>query len=584
MEATEPQSEATRSEEPQSEATQSEEVQQELPFDQRDWYAIVRGQQDAERAFDELMEGRSETLLEYSTRLDERHKRRQQLRETLAEQMPWSDAHFLAINVRSVQAVACSCDEDWQRMLRGNLGATVRVSVGPATFWCIGALLTRHSSFFRRQQSLAEECSLPQLTPVGFRAAYTWMRLQEPLESSSVHGEHGEPEQIVDMLHSAQHLEMCDLEMLCQRYLCSEHFREGRALQVYLRARLYGKAAMGNLCQSMLQRVGKYYLTMVASQEYAELPLEDVCLLLEQDNIGVNTELEIFYGALRWLCIDPEERIAALPRLMECVRFTWMPRTKLLEVWFCLLTARQGIALERVHMSVDPIIVCAVAYCPGLWERVNKAVSVANLRLQFDNRPLPSALMRAFNLHLDPVREWYYDECCPYHMLDPQPPQQIDVAPKDFLSFAISLAHKEQELLRSKEQDLTKLWEPLWDPQRDHPSDVLSVTSAASCQADWLQAALDNSHEESFSSTALPFADSHATSPSRSPSISGPSSPATYARAWQATSAWLRNVQTRRPPREREREVAEAAAPMDVDNVLASLDIDELPQLQRWVG
>ncbi|XP_015042355.2 uncharacterized protein [Drosophila pseudoobscura] len=569
MEVTElkAQSEETQSHASFEETSQEEkyhEVEEETPFDQRDWHAIVHNQQDAEREIDEQMLG-YETDLEYLTRVDERDKRRQQLRETLVEEMPWSDARFLKINVRSARPLECSSDEEWTRMLQGNLGATVRVKVGPATFWCIGALLNRHSGFFRPQSR--EEYSLPELTPIGFRAAYAWMRLQEPL-NCSVQSEHSEPNQIVDLLFTAQHLDIRDLEMLCNRYLCSSHFTERRALQVYVRAKHYGN--MGSICQLMLKRVGKYYLTMVGSQEYTEMPLEDICTLLEQDSIGVNTELEVFYGALRWMCIDPEERLSALPRLMECVRFTRMPRPKLLEMWFCLFSARWGLPLEWFQVRGDPIILRAFAYCPGLWERVNKAVRVANLCLQFDNHQVLMALIQACRLQMETPREWICDENCPYHVHNRTPPPQVDLSSKQFLSFAISLAQEDRDLLRSKEKDLTKLWEPLWDPQRDHPnnipfdemSDDLPMSSSdeidwrsSSDDIDWFREILREAPEgtdtdddtDNLSDIYVPFTDSPTTSPRNSPLISATSSPATNSLCRQLTTAWLSHVQLSRP-------------------------------------
>ncbi|XP_034139615.1 uncharacterized protein LOC117590776 [Drosophila guanche] len=321
--------------------------------------------------------------------------------------MPWSDAHFLTTNVRSKQPHECNSDADWQQMLQRNLGAMVRVTVGPATFWCIGALLSRHSNYFRRQPIL-QVYSLPELTPLGFRAAYDWMRLQQPLDASSQIAGHNEPERIEDLLYSAQHLNIFELEMLCHRRLGSNDFQERRALQVYSRVQKYGSSAMGNLCRSMLQHVGKYFLTLVGSLEYARMPLEDVCVLLQQDNIGVNTELEVFYAALRWMCISPQQRVSTLPRLMECVRFTRMPLGRLLEIWFCLLKPRRRLP-HGLNLVSDPIIFRAIGYCPGLYDRVQRDLSVINQWPQFENRLMPSSL----DPRLENVREWLYDESGP---------------------------------------------------------------------------------------------------------------------------------------------------------------------------
>ncbi|XP_034654503.1 uncharacterized protein LOC117892393 [Drosophila subobscura] len=578
MEATMPQPQPTEVFQSQL-PPEFQQVQRELPFDQRNWLAIVHGQQSAERAVDAQLLGH-ETQQQYRRRVRERNRRRQQLRETLADAMPWSDAHFLTTNVHSEEPNECNSDADWQQMLQLNLGATVRVTVGPATFWCIGALLRRHSSYFRRQPML-ETYSLPELTPLGFRAAYDWMRLQQPLDSSSQIAKHNEPERIVDLLYTAQHLNMFELEMLCHRRLGSNDFQERRALQVYSRAQKYASSAMGNLCQSMLQHVGKYFLTLVGSLEYARMPLEDVCVLLQQDNIGVNTELEVLYAALRWMCIFPQQRISALPRLMECVRFTRMPRGRIMEIWFCLLRPRRRLP-HGLHLLSDPIIFRAVAYCPGLFERAERAFDVTNQWPQLENRLMPSSL----DLRLENVREWLYDECCPYHIQTPNSHNRMNASSKDFINYAISLAHKDRELLHAQEQEMTKLWEPLWDPQRDWPNarpevpvhfgpppraaDTTTFSAAADCLRDLLEEvcdASDSSDTDDTDAAAFTFdtdstdstfdtyesddssifnrrlMDNQYLSPDHSMLLSGYSSPTNYARSWQATSAWVRDVQ-----------------------------------------
>lgn len=279
----------------------------------------------------------------------ERQERRRTVQAALKSLMPWNDADFSRINVRSTYPCQCRTAEEWEQMLEQNLGATARICIGTATFWCIPQLLRMHSSYFFHELRTENNFQAGQdLWATGFRAAYDWMRLQAPLNEDSP------PARIVELLHTAQQLGMDTLELLCHEYLCTDRFREKAAYEVYLRARPYPE--FHSLRQLMLQRIGFHFLALVGSYEYLEMPADDLQTMLQEDSLGVNSEVEVLYGLMRWMATDTARRAKLLPRLLRCVRFTRVPLSLLCRFRRALeKREKQGGIGIRTRITLPPI-------------------------------------------------------------------------------------------------------------------------------------------------------------------------------------------------------------------------------------
>ena len=77
----------------------------------------------------------------------------------------------------------------------------------------------------------------------------------------------------------------------------------------------------------MMSRVQKFFLTLVCSEDFLAMEPYEIQEWLKLDSIGINTEVEVFYIAVRWLMHDWEQRQKHLISLMKLVRFG------LLEPW-----------------------------------------------------------------------------------------------------------------------------------------------------------------------------------------------------------------------------------------------------------
>lgn len=71
----------------------------------------------------------------------------------------------------------------------------------------------------------------------------------------------------------------------------------------------------------MMHRVQRFFMTVVCSEEFLLMEPFEVCSWLKLNNIGINSEVEIFYAACRWMFHDWEVRKEFLMELMKTVRF-----------------------------------------------------------------------------------------------------------------------------------------------------------------------------------------------------------------------------------------------------------------------
>lgn len=71
----------------------------------------------------------------------------------------------------------------------------------------------------------------------------------------------------------------------------------------------------------MMHRVQQFFMTVVCSEEFLEMEPEEIKKWLILDSIGVNSEVEIFYAAVRWLLHDWNKRKIHMSDFMKLVRF-----------------------------------------------------------------------------------------------------------------------------------------------------------------------------------------------------------------------------------------------------------------------
>ncbi|KAH8323074.1 hypothetical protein KR074_001164 [Drosophila pseudoananassae] len=368
------------------------------------------------------------------TRFSSEVERQQSLRKlemALSQLMPWNDAHFSRINVRTPYPSEFRSDADF-RILEGNLCATVRVCIGSATFWCIPALQQLHSGYFSRHlPPVSRFREGTDLCAVGFRAAYDWMRLKKLLDANS------QPGKLVELQHTAIQLDIGSLEVMCNRYLCSSQCREQAAFDIYMQAGKFAEV-LHPQHQLMLQRIGFDFLAMVGDSSYLDLPVEDLLIILKQDTLGVNTELEVFYSVIRWMAVRPKERSRMIHRLFDCVRFTRMPLKMLRHMWRCTTSPDfEGDLSFRAVWRHDPDIL----------QRISEAITVVGYRGVYTENEFKNAC-RSSCLAVEAPREWLYDEDCPYHQPRPRKVYPRMISYDEFLNYVTLRAQKARETPR----------------------------------------------------------------------------------------------------------------------------------------
>lgn len=128
------------------------------------------------------------------------------------------------------------------------------------------------------------------------------------------------------------------------------------AFMLYLEAKACKHVATQKL---MLPRICKFFLSVVASRDYLEMDLKEVTDLLQLNSIGVNTELDVFYAATRWLLYN-STRLEYIFEIFKCIRFGLIVPWKLVEF---RINQKLG-PLQKLleHHQVDDMIDSGLSY------------------------------------------------------------------------------------------------------------------------------------------------------------------------------------------------------------------------------
>ncbi|XP_032590386.1 kelch-like protein 3 [Drosophila grimshawi] len=226
------------------------------------------------------------------------------------------------------------------------------------------------------------------VTPRAFHLVYNWMMQDEPLLSR-----HG----LLEVLRAASFLRVPQLQRQCE--MCLTHgIQEDAAAMLYLEARLL---RMERAQRPLLQRVGCFFLTLVASQEFLQLSMPAVCLLLSSNSIGVNAEMEVFMSAVRWLNYQWPKRRPLVAQLISCIRFALVPPWLLIR-----LQDRHSSSMQLRHITTQPEVL----------HQIHDSLGYTTARLRYGSD------RDAFKLHVKrsgmqpPLqRNWIYDRLCSYH-------------------------------------------------------------------------------------------------------------------------------------------------------------------------
>lgn len=169
------------------------------------------------------------------------------------------------------------------RMITTYEHTNVQIEINNTAFNCHMMVLQCYSEFFwplsyERQVVLPPEI----VTHRAFLLIYDWMKSP----CARVHRE-----AILEVLQAALFLKISTLATQCWACLNDEQrICEADAVLLYMEARELNMTAVQEM---MLKRVGTIFLTLVASEDFLQLRIDEVMAMLRSNSIGVNAEIEV---------------------------------------------------------------------------------------------------------------------------------------------------------------------------------------------------------------------------------------------------------------------------------------------------
>ncbi|XP_068156837.1 kelch-like protein 7 [Drosophila tropicalis] len=286
-------------------------------------------------------------------------------------------------------------DFSWEKSQLGEIiskllferqGTEVQVHVEDRVFDCHLTVLQFYTEYFKQFKCKdIIKISAPQVKAVGFEKVYEWM-----IDDKAT----PQREHIVELYMAAAYFNLPDL--IKQLWCCFDSttlFSECEAFKVYLEAVPYDVPILQNL---MISRIQKFFLLAVTTEEFLQLEHQHVHQLLDSSNVCVNSEMEVYMSALRWLNHDWEQRKEHAVLIMGAVRFSLMPP------WFTTsLKAKQSDYVQQE--LVDN---------PEILNMINLGLSYS-VTIEFMDKNSPQTEQLAIQQAAQ--RQWIFDEMTSHH-------------------------------------------------------------------------------------------------------------------------------------------------------------------------
>ncbi|XP_068146841.1 kelch-like protein 35 isoform X2 [Drosophila tropicalis] len=294
------------------------------------------------------------------------------------------------------------------------------VFVGKYKFRCHLAVLQAHSKYFLHKASpdeLVSHLPMKHITPPAFHLIYNWM-----LGVKNAKATNDSPcRSIVETISAVKFLRVDELHEQCWSLLNAPEITENVAFALCQEAVRFD---IPKFSTTMLARICKFFLTLVASREFLELDGDIVCQLLAMHNVGVNSEIEVFMSALRWLAHTWPERRPHMVKLMHCVRFGLLP----------------PLFLRFLQNEQQTKVLQCISQNSEVQEMINKAFVYASIELFGCDlkKRLPYLLP---DCELPEQRKWIYDKECSYHQESNSTHRQFFTY-TEFLNYLKSLQEK----------------------------------------------------------------------------------------------------------------------------------------------
>ncbi|TDG47097.1 hypothetical protein AWZ03_006534 [Drosophila navojoa] len=291
----------------------------------------------------------------------------------------------------------------------------VKVYVGPQKFHCFQCVLQVYSPYFRRpklEDTYVVRLPSHKVTPAAFQFIYKWMLLKEmpPLKRCSARS-------LLELYSSAKYLGITEITDAVWNALDIIK-NENESFSLMPNMSYMNSTNIEFFC---FARISRFFLTLVSSQEFIEMDFNYVSRLLDNPNAGVNSEIEIFYSAVRWLSHDWPDRVEYVLDLIRCIRFNLL----------------SPIFLRFLQQPQSTRIMQYIANLPYVKDKIIKAFVYVTAEL-YCKDPRQRLAIPLPELEVPDQRRWVYDEKCSYHH-DLKCGQRQLITYAQFLSYLKSL-------------------------------------------------------------------------------------------------------------------------------------------------
>ncbi|XP_030383684.1 uncharacterized protein LOC115631150 [Scaptodrosophila lebanonensis] len=319
------------------------------------------------------------------------------------------------INLNSAEKLACSqnpkpdISDKLYEVLCDQSKCSTKVFVGKYKFRCHLSLLKAYSKyFFKCKETNIIRLPPEKITPTAFHSIYNWI----------LNIKDGSKRNLVEIISGATFLEMDAVLEACWSMLNRSEITENVAFQLFCEA---SKFSLPDFESLMLSRISKFFLTLVASREFIEMNAAQICKLLNMHNVGVNSEIEIFMSALRWLSHEWPARQPHLVEIMECVRFGLLP----------------PLFLRYLQNAQDTRVMHHISNSPEVQDMINNAFIYASTEMYCTDYTRRCEFLLP-NFEVPVQRRWIFDKDCAYHH-DFSCPQRQFFTYNQFLQYLLKL-------------------------------------------------------------------------------------------------------------------------------------------------
>lgn len=254
-----------------------------------------------------------------------------------------------------------------------------KVVIGEETFECHMIVLKGYSEYFadldKNKEFDTQTVFLPeeQVSAAAFNIIYEWM-LSDDNIPVRVH---------FAAVYKAAHF--LKVHEYLGQFMCiiddKKVIGEREALSIYLEAKEVNEKSLQDL---MLPKISKLFLTFVASWEYLVLSYEEVEDFFQSNAVGVNSELDMLFAAIRWLQHEWPQRHKSVTRLMKCVRFELMNSWQLVELKKYPQEFKHIFKIPEVQEIIDTALSSIMLQCSNHGDGDN-ASKVLNRRIINDS-------------------------------------------------------------------------------------------------------------------------------------------------------------------------------------------------------